>query len=236
MKRALFLIAAAFIVIAGGLAIRQYIRNQGLYLVSSLPKNRGTAGSVDSIVLNFNRELEETAVKSFRLEPSVDGRVELTGKTLSFHPASSYKFGDEYTVTVERPRSKDGKSMADVKIKFKVGFVKNPSKTQEQQARERTNSLQRQYPLLAHVPHETLHFKIDYLFRAKSEDGEGLESEQVLVIKVSLFAVLNRPDQRQSYLDDLKQYKQEALDYIKSTGEDPAKYTIEYNPPEAASL
>jgi hypothetical protein len=236
VRKRLILAGLLLMVMVGVLVVRQVIRNRGLYLVSSSPKNNGIVGSVDSLTFTFNRDLDDLTVKQFKLEPSVDGRVELKGKTLVFHPTSSYKFGDTYTALIENPRSRDGHATRDVRIRFKVGFVEKPTKEQNQQALERTDSLQRQYPLLAHIPHETLNYKIDYRFQALEEDREGIESEQVLVIRIELYAVLNRPDQRESYRADLKKYKEEALEYIRSKGEDPAKYRIEYSPSEAATL
>ncbi|GAC1387334.1 MAG: hypothetical protein NVS1B7_1680 [Candidatus Saccharimonadales bacterium] len=54
--------------------------------------------------------------------------------------------------------------------------------------------------------------------------------------KITLYGLLNRPDQYQNYLMQLKQYKTEALQYIKDNHGDTANLNIQYVPPEATSL
>lgn len=86
--------------------------------------------------------------------------------------------------------------------------------------------LERMQPLTQHLPHDAAHFAIDYRV---GTDGS-------LSLQVTLRAVLNRPDQLDQYREQLRAYKVEALDWLRSLGADPAAYRIDYLPPEAASL
>jgi|GEM_PF-1624903 len=53
---------------------------------------------------------------------------------------------------------------------------------------------------------------------------------------ITLYAIINHPDQYSMYQDQLKEYKQKALDYLKGTGVDTSKATITYEPQEATNL
>lgn len=77
------------------------------------------------------------------------------------------------------------------------------------------------------LPWQTSHYKISYSYDPTTKN---------FTYQVTLYAIINRPSQYDSYLAQLKQYKQEALNYIRSKGVDPAKLTIQYQPPEAAGL
>lgn len=68
------------------------------------------------------------------------------------------------------------------------------------------------------LPYETEHFSIQ-----KTQDS----------FEISLFAILNQPSQYDDYITQLKQYKLEALDFIKSKGFDPAMLPLMYSPEEA---
>ena len=94
------------------------------------------------------------------------------------------------------------------------------------QGRQQTDRLEREQPLARALPHQTSHFGIDYRVAA---DGS-------LELTVRLFAVLNDADQLAQYEEQLRRYKAEALDFIRAQGEDPARYRIVYQPPDAARL
>ncbi|HWI03050.1 MAG TPA: hypothetical protein VNT52_04375 [Acidimicrobiales bacterium] len=94
------------------------------------------------------------------------------------------------------------------------------------QGRQSTDRLEREQPLARSLPHTTSHYAIDYRVAA---DGS-------LELTVRLFAVLNNADQLAQYEDQLRTYKAEALGFIRAQGEDPGRYRITYEPPEAAAL
>jgi len=53
---------------------------------------------------------------------------------------------------------------------------------------------------------------------------------------ITLYAVINRPDQSDMYHDQLRQYKQAALDYLAKQNINISEATIHYEPAEAADL
>ena len=53
---------------------------------------------------------------------------------------------------------------------------------------------------------------------------------------VTLYPIINRPDQNSTYQDQLKEYKQNAIDYLKKNSIDIQKTKIYYEPSEATDL
>ena len=53
---------------------------------------------------------------------------------------------------------------------------------------------------------------------------------------VTLYAIVNNPNQYDAYKEQLREYKQNALAYLKGQGVDVTKAEIQYDPSEAASL
>lgn len=53
---------------------------------------------------------------------------------------------------------------------------------------------------------------------------------------VTLYPIINRPDQSNTYQDQLKEYKQSAIDYLKKNNIDTQKTKIYYEPSEATNL
>ena len=90
----------------------------------------------------------------------------------------------------------------------------------------RTDRLEREQPLSQWLPHDTPRYKIDYHVAA---DGS-------LDLTITLYAILNNERQLPQYEAQLRQYKAEALEFIRSHGGDPAALRTEYKPPEAARL
>jgi hypothetical protein len=81
------------------------------------------------------------------------------------------------------------------------------------------------WPLINALPKDAPGWRIDY----------RVEGER-LVLTVTLRAVLNRPEQLEAYRADLRAYKDQALEWLRSRGTDPGTYPIEWRPPEAAGL
>ena len=53
---------------------------------------------------------------------------------------------------------------------------------------------------------------------------------------ITLYAIINRPDQSSQYRDQIREYKQNALDYLKKQGVDVDSARIQYEPEEATNL
>lgn len=64
-------------------------------------------------------------------------------------------------------------------------------------------------------------------FKIRELDGNYL---------ITLYAIINRPEQSEQYYDQLRQYKQQALDYLQDQSIDTTKVNIQYEPAEANDL
>lgn len=68
------------------------------------------------------------------------------------------------------------------------------------------------------------------------------ENEQYKIRKldnkytITLYAIINNPNQRSAYLDQLREYKQNALDYLQKQDINTSNADIIYEPHEATSL
>lgn len=77
------------------------------------------------------------------------------------------------------------------------------------------------------LPIQTPDYRIDYSYDPGTKQ---------YIYTATLYAIINRPDQYVAYVGQLKQFKQEALDYISSHGGDTSKLLIQYLPSQATDL
>lgn len=80
--------------------------------------------------------------------------------------------------------------------------------------------LLKKYPVIAKLPHETLDFKVDY----------SLDPTQKLSLVITTYAIINGPSDYRQYLSQTKQFRQEALDFLKKNGVEANTYPISYIP------
>ena len=76
----------------------------------------------------------------------------------------------------------------------------------------------------------------DYVLVTETDEYKIRQVPSTSNYIITLYAIINRPDQYSMYQDQLKEYKQKALDYLKSTGVNVDKATITYEPQEATNL
>ncbi|HET7320844.1 MAG TPA: hypothetical protein VFI84_04675 [Candidatus Saccharimonadales bacterium] len=81
-------------------------------------------------------------------------------------------------------------------------------------------ALAQKYPIISKLPAYTAHYRIDY----------SLDSKQQISFAVTLYAISNNPNQYQQYVQQLQQYKAEALQFLTSNGIDTSKVLITYTP------
>lgn len=87
---------------------------------------------------------------------------------------------------------------------------------------EKQQDLAKKYPILAKLPAETSHYKIDYSL--------GGENNDQVSYTVTLYAIINNPSQYASYKAQLNQYRDEALQFLSNNGVDVNTSSITYTP------
>ncbi len=74
---------------------------------------------------------------------------------------------------------------------------------------ERTREiLIKKYPVINKLPQENLHYKVDY----------SISADNKLEFTITLYAIINKPSQFEEYQKQLRDYKNEALKYLKDNG------------------
>jgi hypothetical protein len=102
-----------------------------------------------------------------------------------------------------------------------LGLGKHTTKKPVAKTSEVSNTLNDSLPI------QTSDYRIDYDYNPTSK---------AFSYQITLYAILNRPSQYDSYIAQLKQFKQEALSYISQHGGNPSNLSIVYIPDTATSL
>lgn len=198
------------------------------FIVSTFPKDNASTSASQVIQFKFNKDLDSASAQGFTLSPQVGGKITVSGRILAFTPDDPLKLNTDYMATLKSPRSSSGAVTKDVVIHFNTTYIPDSQldPLSQRNAKSRTDKIEDSNPLLQSLPQENLDYKISY----------SVNSDQSVTYTITLYATQNRPDQFDRYMAQLKQYKQEALDFIRSKGEDPTKLTIQYDPPDAKDL
>jgi hypothetical protein len=88
------------------------------------------------------------------------------------------------------------------------------------EAIKQQDSLTTNYPFIKTLPKENSHYKIDY----------SITSGNKLEFTINLFGSIDNPDQYTQYRQRLKQYKSEALQFLKVNGINSSDFKITYIP------
>lgn len=222
MKRVKLIVVGIVVVVISVLGLIIY-QNSRFRLLSAEPEQN--ASTVAPIIFNFNRNLDNKTLSAFEIQPYVAGRSYVKDNQFIFEP-EKYQLDKTYTAKLKSATAIDGTVLGEQKVVFKVTFVplnKLSSSDKAAQAAS-TDKLEQTNPFLAKLPYETLEYKIDY----KITPGANGKVDVSLII--DLYAVLNNAQQKAAYQQQLQEYKQKALLWMKGQGVDEQRYPITYNP------
>lgn len=213
------------LVIFGGIIAFGIYSSSRFRLVSVEPKQK--ASTVAPVVFTFNRVIDPKTAAEFEIQPYTAGRTSVQDKKVIFEPASKYRLGQTYTATLKSVWSSDGSRLGVQKVTFQIAFVPLEKLSESDRAAQEasTDTLEQKNPLLAKLPYETLQYKVDY------ELSQQAGGKTEVTITVTLYAILNRPEQRPAYEAQLREYKQKALQWIQEQGVDISTYKVVFNPP-----
>lgn len=201
-------------------------RSQQFRLTSIAPGiNKTIPTSTNGFKLIFNKPLLEKQ-DILKTNPGIDAYVKsidikdnsLVLRNVSLKKDVSYDF----KIKVQ---SKDGK-ITSVRMKFKTKYVpyNQISKDDKKLIEELASSvITKETPLLKKLPHSTLEYRIYSLSGEQTESG-SLGIKPTIMIEV----VLSGSDVKINRGKAIEKYKQNALDYIKSIGDSPESYDIQY--------
>jgi hypothetical protein len=129
---------------------------------------------------------------------------------------NTHKQGDEKIYLLLDPQSQEGIDWLN----------KHPQEQQlretilSDQVSEQQQTLQNKYPILDKLPVDNSHYRIDY----------SQSSDNSIEYNVTLYALINGPSDRTRYLQQLKQYKAEALKFLQDNGVDISTASITFTP------
>lgn len=89
------------------------------------------------------------------------------------------------------------------------------------------------FPVPDNVPKDAIK---NYALVTENEEFKIRKDKSTDSYLITLYAIINRPDQYDMYKEQLADYKQKALQYLKDQGVDITKVEIAYEPKEAADL
>lgn len=184
------------------------------FVTKSIPSDKSIIkDDFNNIEIYFNKDLAEnrdTIKNKIIIQPNLKySGLEIYKNTIrikSIEPESNTK----YTITLLGIKSKSNQTIKQKKLTFT---------TSELPLREVDEN---EYPLQHELPQGNDHFNIN----------TSIVDDKV-VYKVTIYAILNRPEQEQYYREQLHQYSKEALDWLAERGVDQKKYKIEFDPPNA---
>lgn len=89
------------------------------------------------------------------------------------------------------------------------------------------------FPVPDDVPEESIK---DYSLVTENEQFKIRHDGASDSYLITLYPIVNNPSQQSTYNDQLREYKANALDYLKKQGKDVTKLEIKYEPTEATNL
>lgn len=212
------------ILVVAGIVAYLVIQNLHFRLVSTNPRTSAVSNISPFLKLNFNRTLDAKNI-DIQTDRSFMQSVSTNGKTITIN-LKTLDIGKLYTVRLNKVRSTDGKVLTNVTVRFVAKDIafKDLPKDQQQAILNNQDKAPKASsdPILSVLPYATLSYKITGLVRASS--ASNLSG---LYVHVDVY--LSDAEVAGDVQTAINTYENEAIDYIRSKGFDPAKYAIEYN-------
>lgn len=230
-KKILIPIAVILVILLITVAVYYAWKNSSLQIVSTTPKNNEVTLGTSAIDFRFSKEINIVEFEKNIEDPSkiISGIGLKDSKTLSIKLGELSK-DTKYSITIKNITSKNGEVLKEYKFDFYPRDIDFKDLSEEEKRRqiEETDKTTYQDPLENVLPHETKDYKITYL-----TPSESIEMPATITITMKFFepgstAVPATPAEKQEYLNNLRRYRTEALEYLKSNGIDVSSYVMEY--------
>ncbi len=209
------------------LVIEVVYQTTHLIITGQYPSSNATnMPTVAPIKLTFNNAVDPTSIK-YTITPAVDIKVQVTKGQILFIPTAGFITDQTYTFNLSSVSTKGGGTTTSRQFSFTTKYLtaaEVPSWVNQANLQQ-TDSHLNSNPIVAMLPYETLDYKIEY----------HLGNNQEVILDIQLYGQYNRPDQYNDYIQQLKDNKAAALQYLKDKGFDPKSYTIIYTPAMAQS-
>lgn len=216
----LVVIVVLILVVVG---VASLIHSSHLRIVSTDPNVNQMTTWTPFFKITFSKKVSAAGL-SVSSSPKIiyNNKVDVSGNTVTVNLNVPLDSNQTYTIILNNISSTDGQRITNKIYRFKPASVsRNQLGEDEQEALLQRNQASKAYqdPILSHLPYRSVDFNLTSSF------GAGANNLAVLRLQAQLllhFAQLG--DKPAAVAAD----KQEVLDYIKSLGLDPNKYTIQY--------
>ncbi len=194
---------------------------------------KGASPQPVAIVVKFNKPISTKNKGNVKVDPFVIGTSKIQGDTLFFYPNTPLANKRSYHVQVNAYTSSDNKKMKDLSFYFTVdtSLSRPASKAQIEASVAGTDSSSRN-PIVGKLPYDNLTFKISAIINGDVGDAATWRDfKSNYFIKIETFAYKN-PAHPENYKPDTLRLRQDALNWIKQQGVDPAKDINVYYVPD----
>ncbi|MEI6581676.1 MAG: hypothetical protein WCN86_02275 [bacterium] len=192
-------------------------------------QNSKISGGSGQVTFNFNRDLDtiDLGKQMYSSEGlSISAQVDKNKLTLFISNINQAK---KYQIQLKEIRSKEGNTISYINYQFEGAFVPYGQLSDSEKNRQikETDKGNLQDPVMGILPKYGDNYAIKYeLFGEPSQKGK--------YIKLNIILLLDA--QNINNKDLAKQYKNEALDFLKSNNINPNDYVIKYDPDYATGL
>ncbi len=247
-KRMLWIIGVVLIAIIG-FSVYNSLRFR---ITSTTPSSSNYPSSLGTMEVMFNKELDVKSMNN-QLSDNPQAFVKVNfkgGSTARAHkdrlaitfkqtpPAGSYK------VTLSNIRAVDG-SVLNTVIKRKVKDIpydqlsKKEKQLYDALSKDADTDVVDEHPLLQKLPYQTEQYLISYgteniddLNAAEHDHGTPTITITMKFFEPGSNARPASPAEQQAYLQDIRTYRRQALDWLQSKGFNLNDYKIQYSEPE----
>lgn len=201
-----------------------FVSRGSFYITTSNPADGQTVDleANPSFVMEFNKPIKNLQDKDISISPNIDIRVVVNGNKLTLLPYSEIEEAKTYTIDLKNVIATDGDKLRKQSLSFTVGTNNSGVGTEQ--------FSQRRYPILA-VIHYDDHWAIH---EPDSEIVIDPPADSKIPFYLYVDTILDDTQQREPANVQqalLEQYRQDALNYIKSKGFNPDDYPIWYTDP-----
>ena len=198
------------------------VQGQRFHIVSTSPSLSNVAQVSPYIYVNFNKSLDVAACNASSKDQIITGYA-IKGKQLQVSLNERLDMSKVYKIKiVAKALASDQNVVKEISFTARDIPVEDLPKQQQDLIllRQRDYLKSQSDPIIRSLPHGTLDYNLtsEYVRNGSKSD---------LILHASL--LLTGADLKGDSTSIVNQYKQEVVDYIKSLGLDPTKYTIDYS-------
>lgn len=202
-----------------------------LQVVSTTPKTDEVTVGTSAIDIEFSKEINAVEYEKNIVDPD---KI-VTGITMKDQNLVSLKIdnlvlGKKYSIGLKDITAKSGGSIGKYNLEFTPKNIDFADLSEEEKRRQIDETDKREFedPLEATLPHETSNYKMTFITRDESTDLPATITITMKFFEPGSNALPATPAEKQEYLNNIRKYRTEALEYLKSNGIDINNYVLEY--------